>query len=240
MRDMAKGRRTVEFAGRAPGKSSGRGPRLWAYSYSDLAHLLSTTEDALRARVSRGSFSPGNLEEVCRAWASARGLLACVALILVVSAGCMDLESNPDQELRGETGAGGAAEADAGTLGAGGAAGAMAAGSGGRSAAGGSGSGGAVAPSGGAPGDGGAASMGGETGSGGATQAGGAGGTSTLGEQCSDASVVLGCFTSAGSAALHKDGRACAQCYNSVGFLLPGCYAGTPQMLCVSSCSECS
>lgn len=65
---MGKGRRVVEYAGTAPGKQAGRGPRLWAYSYQDLANLLGTTVEGLKARAKRRTFRPGDLESVFEAW----------------------------------------------------------------------------------------------------------------------------------------------------------------------------
>jgi hypothetical protein len=42
---------------------------MWAYGYAELAKLLGMTEQALRARVSRG-WDPGDLERLCREWAA--------------------------------------------------------------------------------------------------------------------------------------------------------------------------
>jgi len=42
---------------------------MWAYGYADLAKLLGVTEQAIRQRVTRKQFDPGDLAAVCRAWA---------------------------------------------------------------------------------------------------------------------------------------------------------------------------
>ena len=62
-----KTRRTVETTDRPRRRGGGRGPRLWAYGYADLAKLLGMTEQAVRARVARG-WNPGDLEAICREW----------------------------------------------------------------------------------------------------------------------------------------------------------------------------
>jgi len=66
---MGKSRRTVTYQGKAP---RGGHSRLWAYGYADLARLLGTTEQALRARVARG-WDPSDLGSVCREWARSGG-----------------------------------------------------------------------------------------------------------------------------------------------------------------------
>jgi hypothetical protein len=43
-------------------------PKLWAYGYEDLAQLFGTTAEGIRCRVKRGTFDPGDLEDICRAW----------------------------------------------------------------------------------------------------------------------------------------------------------------------------
>lgn len=47
----------------------GRGPKLWAYGYSDLSALLGVSEGTLRARTARGAAHPESLEWVCLQWA---------------------------------------------------------------------------------------------------------------------------------------------------------------------------
>jgi hypothetical protein len=67
---VGKSRRVVEYVGSRPPR--GR-TRAWAYDYRDLAKLLGTTADALRARVHRGTFAPNDLESICREWARKQG-----------------------------------------------------------------------------------------------------------------------------------------------------------------------
>lgn len=62
-----KTRRTVETTDRKRPRG-GRGPKLWAYGYSDLARLLGVSEGAIRQRVARKLFDPSDMEAVCRAW----------------------------------------------------------------------------------------------------------------------------------------------------------------------------
>lgn len=128
----------VEYAGRSPGQSSGRGPRLWAYGYADLARLLVTTEEAVRIRAKRGKIQPGDLESICKAWAAARGIAVALLLALAV-AGCGEITSidigGPDGGdgaggVRAQLGAGGRSAGAGGELV--GVGGAPAAGTGGR------------------------------------------------------------------------------------------------------------
>lgn len=72
MEASVKSRRTVEHSDRKRAKGKGRGPKLWAYGYADLARLLGTTEGALRARVARGTAHPEDLAWVAAAWAGVR------------------------------------------------------------------------------------------------------------------------------------------------------------------------
>lgn len=67
-----KARRVVIESGLVP--KAGR-PRLWAYGYADLAVLLGTSVEGVRARVRRGTLDPSSLESICRALsrAQARG-----------------------------------------------------------------------------------------------------------------------------------------------------------------------
>lgn len=67
---MNKAVRTVIESGLVP---KGGRPRLWAYGYADLAALFDTTTEAIRGRVKRGAFDPGDLEDVCRALYERRG-----------------------------------------------------------------------------------------------------------------------------------------------------------------------
>jgi hypothetical protein len=62
---MPRSRRWVTYAGKAP---RGGHSRMWAYGYAELARLLGTTEAAIRQRVARKQFDPGDLESVCRIW----------------------------------------------------------------------------------------------------------------------------------------------------------------------------
>lgn len=54
-----KRRAMVRLTGRTP-----VGAKLWAYGYADLAILLGTSEEAVRQRVCRGDFDPGDLISV--------------------------------------------------------------------------------------------------------------------------------------------------------------------------------
>lgn len=49
----------VQLTGRAP-----LGAKLWAYGYADLAVLLDMSEEAIRQRVKRGDFDPGDLVSI--------------------------------------------------------------------------------------------------------------------------------------------------------------------------------
>jgi hypothetical protein len=50
-----------------------RRQRLWAFGYADLSRLLGVTEDRVRNMVCDNTLDPGDLEQVCRAWAARRG-----------------------------------------------------------------------------------------------------------------------------------------------------------------------
>lgn len=67
---MPKGRRVVEYSKlvKPPGKGKGRGPRLWAYSYRDLAAFYGVPEWTVRQAVARGEFDPADLVDVMRYW----------------------------------------------------------------------------------------------------------------------------------------------------------------------------
>ncbi len=61
MSSRRRSRRVVTLSALVP---SGGRPQLWAYGYADLARLLGLSEAALRQRVRRGTFDPGDLAAV--------------------------------------------------------------------------------------------------------------------------------------------------------------------------------
>ena len=46
----------------------GRGPRLWAFGYADLAQLFQVSEGAVRQAVHDGRLDPSNLKALCESW----------------------------------------------------------------------------------------------------------------------------------------------------------------------------
>lgn len=241
---MGKTRRMVEYAGRAP---RGGHTKAWAYDYQDLAELLGTTTGALRARVSRGTFTPGSLDAICREWATARGIVVALALGLgLAAAGCGDLGG----EAIDQPGTGGArAELGAGGAGSSGVGGARAPGAGGAGHAGapagsgGTGVGGALAGAGGAAaGTGGAAAAG----VGGAPGAGGAAPTipECNGTGRPDSAWLCG-YAGITDAKpwvyMFKDGLRCATCFSSAGVpQATECLDSldNPAELCVQNCAD--
>ena len=77
---MTRARRVVTTCRHVPvsrGLTAGGGhPRLYAFSYADLAVLLDTSPGAVRTLVASGRLDPTNLESVCRAWARRLKLVA--------------------------------------------------------------------------------------------------------------------------------------------------------------------